>query len=230
MKSRAHYENLYQVIVQNILFFIRQAGLVNFFICFNFEEYFLYFDDKQTRILPVPENLAFPVYSIKTHKPWLSVIFHDDIPFSFVDENRRIQGVDGKFINEFLRISGLNYSIFNKNSKLYTVPAVGAIDFSLSRYFRMDLNMTGVLYEDVWLFDSDGFCMLVPRNILVGRMEALTSPFGFFISLLIGISGICVVLLWKLFKRLQKENNVGFLDICFYMLRIFIGKNFFAHF
>lgn len=162
----------------------------------------------------------FPVGKLED----LKLLFHDDPPFSYADEKRKIHGVEGKFIDEFVKKYNLSYKIVNKDIEKYNLKTLDKFDLSLSRFYRIESKNVWMVFEKLWLNEKDGVCLLVPRNIPVSAIENFSSPFDSIFATFLVISLILITSLWMFFKKLQKENGVTFQEICFEIGKALIGN------
>lgn len=105
-------------------------------------------------------KIFFPYYNSEKFQK-LRVFFQDDPPFSFVDEKRRIRGVEGNLLDEFTKKIERDYEIVNKGTSNYSINSVaGSYELSLNRYFRLAHQHAILIEEQIQLFETDGVCFL----------------------------------------------------------------------
>lgn len=154
----------------------------------------------------------------------MKLVFYDDPPFSVADEKGKIQGVEGEFIDEFVKRFKIQYKIFNENTKKFNMKTLEKFDLNLSRFYKLMANYIFVVHEKALLNDFADLCMLVPKNIPVSAIENLQSPFDLVIMILMGISVTLIVILWRVFKAMQREEDVTLIDVCFAVVKTLIGE------
>lgn len=145
-----------------------------------------------------PYKLAMPA-----SKQQLRPLFHENLPFSNLDQNKRIVGVEGNLIDEFCKLTDTNYSIDTGDYYNLIINKTQFInDFSL---YRRLIPNTELLTSILMINDLGASqCALVPRNILAHL--PFLSPYDLTVNIIFGFSIICVAAAWKLLKFAQNQR------------------------
>lgn len=146
----------------------------------------------------------------------LKISYQEVLPYSYLDDENHIVGVDGNLIDEFCKHIGLDYKIINKME--LNGPQTMKIDINFNRRSSIDNFMS----QDIaHLYDtSPAQCFLAPRDIPVYR--AFANPFDNFVTTFLVSTVVLIAVLWKLMKWLQNEE-LSLADLIISMLKIFIG-------
>jgi hypothetical protein len=152
----------------------------------------------------------------------LKLLQYNSAPFSYI-ENGKLFGIEGNSLNEFCRKYGLDYEIVNKNSTSYVPKEITKTfdELNVDMSFNTGLNLK-VSADSIHLFELDGLCFLVPKNIPVSEQEYFSYPFDLPTTVLLIISTIMTTLLWKAMSIYAKSDlKISF--IIFEMFKVFIG-------
>lgn len=139
----------------------------------------------------------------------LKITYQESMPFSFLDKNGRIKGLDGVIVDSISQIVGTEYEIVENQP----------VDINFYRRSTSDDLKTLV---PVFLYEtSPDQCYLAPRDIL--SYTPFGNPFGKFVTLLLIGKTFGIAILWKFFKWLQDEE-LPLSDLVIYIIRAYIGE------
>ncbi|CAG9811116.1 unnamed protein product [Chironomus riparius] len=146
-------------------------------------------------------------------------LFFENPPFSQLNVNQKITGVEGNLIDEFCMRHKYEYTIVGADFKrLMDVALDFKYDFSL---YRSLTDANGASSEILNINDVGASqCILVPRNIPVYVM--FSSPYSMIVNVLFLVSIAAVMLTWKIFKKIQKQK-LGAVDSIIETLKVLIG-------
>jgi len=149
----------------------------------------------------------------------LKIAYQEVLPYSYLDDDSRIVGVDGNLINEFCKHTGLDYKIVNKHAgQLLEVPPSQRNDIDFNRRSSTD-NLKS--HDIAHLYETSPVqCFLVPRDIPV--YKAFANPFDNFVTSFLVSTVILIAVLWKFMKWLQDEE-LSLADLIISILKVFIG-------
>lgn len=142
----------------------------------------------------------------------IKLIFCEMLPFSYLDENNDIVGADGILIKELTKkLNTTSYvinshNVYPKNMQIFQQIQTAGDILLCSRIAIYSIHVDGVS-----LYETDGLCVLAPRNIRVSGYENAL-PFDLSSLLMIILSMILVTLCWKIFCNFDK-NELSLWDI-----------------
>lgn len=154
-----------------------------------------------------PRNYKFPMVE-KINNKTLNVLQYDWAPYSYIEKGKLL-GIHGLALDEFCRKYSLNYVIVNRNATVHNLEKVAENfhDMNADISFNTDLNIVGNEYDNINLNEIDGHCFLVPKNIHVSNQEYFSWPFDSTTSVLLTISSIMTILLWKVISIYTKSDT-----------------------
>jgi hypothetical protein len=130
-----------------------------------------------------------------------AVIHFDQPPLSY-SKNRKVYGVEGKFLDELCKKTDTPYLIANKNTSISSINEIYSIVSSatgmFSTYTGAQINMKSA--KNIVLYEKDGFCMLVPRNIPISSIDNFSFPFDRTTTILIAVAIPLVIIVWKVLR------------------------------
>lgn len=158
-------------------------------------------------------------WNCRLHIDNIKLSYQEVLPYSFINDDGQISGVDGNLIDEFSSKLHLDYKIVNEFNGGF-MDATSNLSFDIEYNRRSTINDLKS-YEIVHLYEtSPSQCFLVPRNIVV--YKAFENPFSNFVTGFLIFTVWLIAVLWKLMKWLQNEDFTT-VTLSISMLKIFIG-------
>ena len=161
------------------------------------------------------------------HVSRINLVQYGAPPFSFV-ENKKLIGVEGKLLDLFCERYNLTYSIVNKNTEQYVyqdiINNIYALHADLSLTTGVQMLSKTKFVDFIDLYNNDGLCMLVPRNIPVSSYENFDNPFDYKISICLLISSCLIVITWKTIS-MAVHSGFSMNFIIFSVFRYLMGNS-----
>lgn len=180
-------------------------------------------DNHQNQVLKqlLLDDFNFPKWQMgELHRPTASAAQFDEPPYSYLDQSGRLSGVDGKFLDEFCGKQKIKCKINNvKATPNVTVKeltlAIMSSDISLYKSFLSELPTQ---IDNIWLYEMEGLCLLVPRNIPVDPHTNV--PFDYIVMTSLLLTIVTIAFVWKILNR-----RLTFVTIGFRIFEILIGRS-----
>ncbi|KAL7036435.1 hypothetical protein ACKWTF_008807 [Chironomus riparius] len=155
----------------------------------------------------------------KDNRLLIKIIALDNFPTSYI-KNNEVLGVERYFIDEFVTKLNTSYINVHSGDRNPSLPMLisymsGPADICLCPQY----NFLTTNFETVWLYEFDGVCLLVPRNIHVSNYDNFSSGMDRPTVFLAIISTFLVSLTWKLIS-LYSEQRLSTLQILYAVVRL----------
>lgn len=198
----------------DVLALTASANYFNVVCLLLYNEFYYFLEWKLPNTLAaLPQKpFEFPTnkFGIKREKV-MEVIQYDALPYTYV-KNGKVFGLEGAVIDEFCKKFGLDYFIVNNETQtmnlMYMVQAFHGTFVDIT--FNYDFSYDAKQADFVNLYEFDGLCFLVPRNILVSSFETFQYPFDWITTILIICSIILTIAVLKVFStHLKSGTSLG---------------------
>ena len=144
---------------------------------------------------------------IYSNLPNFYIITYDSYPSTFV-QNNKVYGIDGYFINEYSKWLNTSYVIkYSWTSKPDIKTLFSHMQNNIDICLCTDTSIYNSYFEGVMLFETNGICLLVPRNIFVSSYENLSLPIDKITLIMSMASAISIVICWKIIS-LKSEHRL----------------------
>lgn len=164
------------------------------------------------KLYPVSsETFDFPSTKIgEVHSRNILLAQWDSPPFSHV-KNRKLQGLEGRFLNLFCDKYNLTYRIVNKKTELFSMPEYLSLMKNLLTEMCLNTNVIihSIYFDKISLGKMDGLCIISPRNI-ISSSYTNAYPFDLTTTLLISLAVMSTIIWWKVLSSMSKSKFSNF--------------------
>ncbi|CRL05805.1 CLUMA_CG018833, isoform A [Clunio marinus] len=162
----------------------------------------------------------YEISSGLTEDKIIKVVQYDMQPFTKI-VNRKITGPEGKFLDTFCTKYNLTYELINSNNITNQVNFAEIQNSIFNEIADLNLNngfsISHPRFVKINIGILDGSCMLAPKNIYISSYENSSFPFDTMTIVLMIVSIISTILLWKMLSSYAKTQ----FKISFIMINIF---------
>ncbi|CAG9805204.1 unnamed protein product [Chironomus riparius] len=138
---------------------------------------------------------------VYSEKPYIKIITYASYPTTFI-KNNKVYGIDGYFIDEFVKWLNTSYVIVHSwTAKPDINVLISKMQNNVDICLCADFSIYDNSVESVTLFETNGLCLLVPRNIYVSSYENLSLPMDQITLIMSIASAISLVICWKMISR-----------------------------
>jgi len=135
---------------------------------------------------------------IYSDRPIIRIITYDFYPTTFVQDNK-VYGIDGYLIEEFSQWLNTSYVIVHSWTSKIEIPVLlKYMQKNIDICLCADLTIYNKDVDGISLFETNGICLLVPRNIYVSSYENLSLPLDQTTLIISIVSAISLVICWKI--------------------------------
>lgn len=167
-------------------------------------------------------SFKFPPSKIEDfHSRELQLLQWNSPPFTIV-KDRKLFGVEGKFLDTFCSTYGLTYKLLNEQTETFSSADFSTFMFEFELTLNIGAGINSLFMIAMYLGELDGLCFLTPRNIFTSEYVN-SNPFDFITTSLIVLVTFLTVFLWKVFS-IRSKSNFKLQFIIINILKCIIGK------